>query len=86
MTLVSASVYKKYIHFTCKSISTAAQYVTSDSEIYCEKVKMCRFSLVKLVFCTKFVQLAVAGKMRNTVMRLQKKECNKLDLTAAQYF
>jgi hypothetical protein len=31
--------------------------------------------------------LAVTGKRRNTVVHLQKKkECNKLDLTAAQYF
>jgi len=45
---------------------------------------MCRFSLGNWFFCTKFVQLAVAGKRRNTVVNLQK-EC-KLDLTAAQYF
>jgi hypothetical protein len=31
------------------------------------------------------VQLVVAGRRRNTVVHLQKK-CNKLDLTAAQYF
>jgi hypothetical protein len=64
------------------------QYVTPDSKIYCEKVKMCRFCSANWFFCTKFVQLAVAGrrrKLRNTVVHLQKK-CNKLDLTAAQYF
>jgi hypothetical protein len=32
------------------------------------------------------VQLAVAGKGRNTVVHLQNKECSKLDLTSAQYF
>ncbi len=67
-----------------KSVSTGgAQYVTADSKIYCEKVKMCRFSSGNWFFCTKFVQ---AGKSRNTVVRLQKRECNKLDLTVAQYF
>jgi hypothetical protein len=36
--------------------------VTPDSEIYCEKVKMCRFSCQEIgFFRTKFVQLAVAG-------------------------
>jgi len=71
-----------------KSISTGAQYVTPDSKIYCEKVKMCRFSSgnrfflhqirekVKMCrfssgnrfFFTKFVQLAMAGTRRNTVV------------------
>jgi hypothetical protein len=68
-----------------KSISNGAQYVTPDSTIYCEKFKMCRFSSGNCLFCTKFMQLAVVGKRRNTVLHLQK-ECNKLDLTAAQYF
>jgi len=31
------------------------------SKIYCEKVKICRFSLGNWFFCTKFMQLAVAG-------------------------
>jgi hypothetical protein len=35
------------------SISTGAQYVTPDSTIYCEKVKMCRFSSGNWFFCTK---------------------------------
>ncbi len=36
-------------------------------------------------FCTKFLQLAMAGEWHNTLCT-SKKECNKLDLTAAQYF
>jgi hypothetical protein len=48
------------------SISTGAQYVTPHSKIYCEKVKMCRFSSGNWFFCTKFVQLAVAGKTHNS--------------------
>ncbi len=46
---------------------------------------MCGFSSRNWFFSTKFVQLAVAGKRSNTVVHLQK-HCNKLDLTAAQYF
>jgi hypothetical protein len=46
---------------------------------------MCRFSSGNWFFCTKFVQLAMASKRRNTVVNLQK-EFDKLDLTAAQYF
>jgi hypothetical protein len=59
-------------HF-CKSISTGAQYVTPDSKIYSEKVKMSRFSSGNwFFFCTKLVvQLAVAGKRCNTVVHLQ---------------
>ncbi len=68
-----------------KSISTGAQYVTPDTKIYCGKVKMCQFISGNCFFCIKFVHLAVAGKRCNTVVHLQKK-CNKLDLTAAQYF
>jgi hypothetical protein len=41
---------------------TGAQYVTSDSTIYCEKVKMCRFMSGNWFFGTKLVQLAVAVK------------------------
>jgi hypothetical protein len=48
------------------SISMGAQYVTPDSKIYFEIVKMCRFSSGNWFFCTKFVQLAVAGKWHNT--------------------
>jgi hypothetical protein len=50
-----------------------AQYVTPDSKIYCEKVKMCRFSSGHWFFCTKFVHLAVAGKRHNAVVHLQKR-------------
>jgi hypothetical protein len=56
--------------------STMAQI---HSKFYCEKVKMCWFSSVDWFFCTKFVQrAALAGT--------SKKECNKLDLTAASIF
>jgi hypothetical protein len=55
-----------------KSISNGAQYGTPYSEIYCEKVKMCRFSSGNWFFCTRLVQLAVAvaGKGRNTAVDL----------------
>jgi hypothetical protein len=49
-----------------KSIFASAQYVTPDSKIYCEKVKMFQSSSGNWFFCTKFVQLAVTGKRRNT--------------------
>ncbi len=62
-----------------KSISTGAQYVTPESKIYCEKVKMCRFSSGNLVYLQSLVEGA-------TQLCTFKKECNKLDLTAAQYF
>jgi hypothetical protein len=68
-----------------KSISTGAQYVTPDSKIHCEKVKMCRFGSENWFFCSKFVQLAVAGKKAQHLCT-SKKECNRLDLTPAQYF
>jgi hypothetical protein len=55
------------------NFSTGVQYVTQNSKIYCGKVKMCRFSSGNWFFCTKFVQLAVAGKRRNTVVHLQKR-------------
>jgi hypothetical protein len=56
-----------------KSISTGAQCVTPYSKIYCEKVKMCRFSSGNWFFCTTFVQLAAAGKRYNTVVHLEKR-------------
>ncbi len=76
--------------FQMNLLTVRSQYVTPDSKIYCKKVKMCRFSSGNWCsgnwfFCTKFVQLAVAGKRRNTVVHLKKKR-NKLDLTAVQYF
>ncbi len=61
------------IQTTSQIISTGAQYVTPDSKIYCEKVKMYRFSSGNWFFSTKFVQLAVAGKRRNTALHLQKR-------------
>jgi hypothetical protein len=50
-----------------------------------KQVKMYQFTSGNWFFCTKFVQLAVAGKGA-TQLCTSKKECNKLDLTAAQYF
>jgi hypothetical protein len=41
---------------------------------------MCQFSSGNWFFFTKFMRLAVAGEWRTS-----KKECNKLELTAAQY-
>jgi hypothetical protein len=55
------------------TLSTGAQYVTPNTTVYCEQVKICLFSSGNWFFCTKFVQFAVAGKMRNTGMHLQKK-------------
>jgi len=47
--------------------------MTPDSKIYCEKVKMCRFSSARF-FYTKIVQLAVAGERRsNIVVHLQRR-------------
>jgi hypothetical protein len=68
-----------------KSISTGDQYITPDSKIYCEKVKMCRFSSGKWFFCTNLWRLPWLVK-GSTQLCTSKKECNKLDLTAAQYF
>jgi hypothetical protein len=65
--------------------AAGAQYVTPDSIVYCEKVKMCQYSSAKLVFLTKFVHLPMAGKRGNAVVQLKKKY-NILDLIAAQYF
>jgi hypothetical protein len=55
------------------SRSNGAQYVTPDGKIYCETVKMCRFSSGNWFFCLKFVQLAVVSERRNTVVHLQKR-------------
>ncbi len=57
-------------------ISTGGQYVTPDSKIYCEKVKICRFSRGNWFFCPKYVQLVVAGKRRNIAVHLQKRVIN----------
>ncbi len=55
-----------------KSISTGVQYVTRDTKIYCEKVKMCQFSSRNWFFLHQICILAAAGKGRNTVVHLQK--------------
>jgi hypothetical protein len=62
-----------------KSISNGAQYVTPVKFIV-EKFKMCRSRSGNWFFCTKFVQLGA------TQFCTSSKECNKLHLTAAQYF
>jgi hypothetical protein len=54
-----------------KSIATGAQYVSPDTIMYCENLKICRFGSAKWFFCTKFVQLGMAGKRRNTMVHLQ---------------
>jgi len=51
---------------------TALSIMTPDSKIYWEKVKMCRFCSGNWFFCTELMQLAVAGRRRNTVVHLQK--------------
>ncbi len=65
--------------------STAAQYVTTDSKIYCEIVKMCRFSSGNWFLSpnSRSFPWLVKGA---TQLCTSKKECNKLDLTADQYF
>jgi hypothetical protein len=57
----------------CKSISSGAEYLTPDSKIYFEKVKICGFSSGNWFFCSKIVQVAVARKRHNTVVQLQKR-------------
>jgi hypothetical protein len=54
-----------------QSISTGAQYGTPNSKIYCDKVKICRFSSGNWFFCTKYVKLPVAGKSRNRVVQVK---------------
>jgi hypothetical protein len=58
----------------CNSISTGAEYLTPDSKIDCEKMKICQFSSGNWFFCTKIVHLAVACKRHNPIVHL-KKEC-----------
>jgi len=38
-------------------MSTSAQYVTPDNKIYCEIVKMCRFSSENWFFCNMVLHL-----------------------------
>jgi hypothetical protein len=65
--------YLRQVRQSPPVLSLSAQSVTSDSKIYCEKVKMCQFSDINWFFGTKLVQLAVAGKSHNTVVHLQKR-------------
>jgi hypothetical protein len=58
---------------SCMSISNSAQYATPDSKVCLKQVKMCRFISGNWFFSTKFTQLVVPGKMRNTVVHLQKR-------------
>jgi hypothetical protein len=68
----------------CESISTRAQYLTPD-RIYCENVKMCRFSQeIDFSALNSFSLLWLVNGA--TQLWTSKKECNKLNLTAAQYF
>jgi hypothetical protein len=53
--------------------SMIAWYMTPDSKIYYEKVKLCRFSSENWFFCIKFVRVAVSGKRRNKIVHLQKR-------------
>jgi len=68
-----------------ESISTAAQYVTTDSKIYCEIAKMCRFSSGNWFLSPNLRSFPWLVKGA-TQLCTSKKECNKLDLTADQYF
>jgi hypothetical protein len=62
-----------------ESISTAAQYVTPDNKIYWKNVKNIGFSAPKSYSLACLVKGA-------TQLCTSKNECNKLDLTADQYF
>jgi hypothetical protein len=64
-----------------KSISTGAQHVTPDSKIHCKNVKICWFSSGNWFLCTLPWLLKGA-----TQWCTSKKECNKLDLSAPQFF
>jgi hypothetical protein len=68
-----------------KSICNGAQYVTPDSKIYCEKSK-CAGLAQEIGFSTPnlcSLPWLVKGAIQ---LCTSKKESNKLDLTAAQYF
>jgi hypothetical protein len=68
-----------------KSISAGAQYVTRDSKIYCEKSKYAGFAQEIGSSAPNSCSLPWLVKGATQVCTC-KKECNKLDLTAAQYF
>jgi len=59
-------------------------YVTPDSKIYCEKVKMCRVISPISFSAPNWWRLPWLVKGATKVCT-SKKECNKLDLTVAQY-
>ncbi len=65
----------KFIHMKDNGLRASPQcsVCDSDSKIYCKTIKMCMFSLGNWFFCTKFVQLAMAGNWLNTMMHLQKR-------------
>jgi hypothetical protein len=69
----------------CKSISTGAQYVIPDSTCYCEKSKCAGWAQDIGFFASNSSSLPWLVK-DSTLLCTSKKECNKLDLTAAQYF
>jgi hypothetical protein len=56
-----------------QGIATGAQYVSPDSIIYCEIVKMWRFGSGKWCFSTKYVQVGMAGKRPDRVVHPQKR-------------
>jgi hypothetical protein len=54
-------------------ISTGARYVTPDSKIYYEKIKMCRQAEEIDFFAPDSCSLPWLGKWRNTVVHLLKR-------------
>jgi hypothetical protein len=66
-----------------KSISNGAQYVTPDSTIYCEKSK-CAGLAQEIGFLTSNL-CSLPCLVKGATQLCTKKECNKLDITAAQY-
>jgi hypothetical protein len=65
----------------CNTISTGAEYLTPDSKLDCEKMKICWFSSGNWVSCS--LLWLVKG---TTQLCTSKKECTTMDLTAAHYF
>ncbi len=68
-----------------KSISTSAQYMTPDSKIY-NKMSKCASLAQKIGFSAPNLCSLPWLVKGATQLCTSKKECNKLDLTAAQYF
>jgi hypothetical protein len=70
--------------FLFESISNGAQYVTPDSKICCEEVKMCPFAQEIAFSAPNSCSWPWLVKGATTqVCTSKKKECNQLDLTAA---